>query len=225
MATAATTALAEWAAAEQVRTHTPRQHSVDAPATGLRLHSPATARMLLARMLPRWPTLAEMPGRPSEGKAHPEHRARITSASQTHESEFRSISEMSDEIVALRAQLATMRAAVQQVSEDRELDRSEMMDQVEHVKASLHARLAWARRQYEQKLHSQRGALQSQVWNQYALLERDARGKDQQVLEMRRALDDARAEVEDAEHRTHLMELLKTREVQVGRVTGEREGV
>jgi len=106
------------------------------------------------------------------------------------------------------------------VSEDRELDRSEMMDRVEHVKSSLHARLAWARRQYEQKLHSQRGALQSQVWNQYALLERDARGKDAQVMEMRRALDDARAEAAEAEHRTHLVELLKTREVQVrvGRV-------
>ena len=115
MATAATTALAEWAAAEQVRTHTPRRHSFDATATGLKLDSPATARMLLARMLPRWPTLAEMPGRPSEGQAHPEHSARITSASQTHTSDFRSISEMSDEIVTLRTQLSTMRAAVQQV--------------------------------------------------------------------------------------------------------------
>lgn len=72
------------------------------------------------------------------------------------------ISEMSDEIVTLRTQLAAMRVAVQQVSEDRELDNAEMIAKVEHVQASLHARLAWARSQYEQKLHKQRGALQSQ---------------------------------------------------------------
>lgn len=86
----ATTAVGEW----QQREPSPRRHSVDATGLLNSLSSPASnaaaARMLLARMLPRWPTLANMPGQPSETD-HPEHTARISAGTQTQQSDFRKV--------------------------------------------------------------------------------------------------------------------------------------
>lgn len=52
------------------------------------------------------------------------------------------------------------------------------------------------------------------MWNQYALLEKDVRSKNEKVIHMQRLLDDARALAAETEQRTRVSELLKTREVQ-----------